>query len=224
MWHAVRRRQGSGRPVTDPAHQVVVQVLSNARSVDENVDADLAQMPGRPDAGQHEQMRGADGARAHHHLAIHFDPMNDVPDGVVGAAAPEIVEHQPVDVGVGHDREIFSSEVGAQVGVRGALPPSVDHVHLGPGDSFGDRAVAIVGDRIAGFHCCLEPCARQWVRIGRRGDQHRPDRPAHPAVTPHRGLASAQKRQQRLIVPPGGAQRFPAVVARLDGRAGGSFR
>jgi hypothetical protein len=87
MWHAVRRRQGSGRPATDPAHQVVVQVLSYPRSIDENVDADLAQMPGRPDAGQHEQMRGADGARAHHHLAIHFGPMNDVPDGVVGAAA-----------------------------------------------------------------------------------------------------------------------------------------
>ena len=47
---------------------MVLQVLPDAGEVGDRVDAQGAQLPGRADPGQQEQLRRADRARAHDHL------------------------------------------------------------------------------------------------------------------------------------------------------------
>jgi hypothetical protein len=63
--------------------EMVLQVLPDWQ-VDQRRDAELAQMPGRPNAGQHQDLRRAEGAARHDHL-----PGGG---GAVQAAAPEIFD------------------------------------------------------------------------------------------------------------------------------------
>ncbi|KAG0923995.1 hypothetical protein G6F32_014075 [Rhizopus arrhizus] len=55
--------------VDEPDLQVVLQVLADARQIPHHADAELPQQRGRPDAGQLQQLRRLQRARAQHHFA-----------------------------------------------------------------------------------------------------------------------------------------------------------
>ena len=63
---AAGQRLGCG--VAGQGDGVVLEVVPDAGQVGDRVDAEVAQLPGRADAGQQEQVRRADRARAHDHL------------------------------------------------------------------------------------------------------------------------------------------------------------
>jgi len=79
-----RRHRLQGLPLHE-ALGVVLQVLPHSRGVDDDLDADLAQVLGRPDAREHQQLRPVDGPRREDHLAAggHVDRV----PGVRGAQA-----------------------------------------------------------------------------------------------------------------------------------------
>ncbi len=66
--HLAMEGAGLAPPKEHVGAQVVLQVLAD-RQIDQRRDAELAQMRGRPDARQHEQLRRVERAGAHDHLA-----------------------------------------------------------------------------------------------------------------------------------------------------------
>ena len=75
---------------------MVLEVLSDSGQVGHRLDAQGAQLPGRADAGQHEQLRGADRARAHDDLPSVVRPGWHAVAEVADAGAAAVPTCRPV--------------------------------------------------------------------------------------------------------------------------------
>lgn len=73
VWHPVRHRQRLGRRVTDPADQVVVQVLADTGNIGNDVNPVVAQMCRRSNTRAHQQLRRPYRPRANDDLALDLD-------------------------------------------------------------------------------------------------------------------------------------------------------
>ena len=108
---------------------MVHQVGADVRAVERDVDADLAQMVGRPDARQHQDLRRADRAGAEQHLAL----------GAHGLLPAAAVAQHDADGAVALQRDAGDVDAGADLEVRAILG--------GPQVGVGRRPAAAVALR-----------------------------------------------------------------------------
>ena len=101
---------------------VVLEVLPDPGQVGDRADAQGAQLPGRADPGQQEQLRGADRARAHDHLPagvrLRRYPVAEVAD----PGAPAVPHVQAGGQAAGLHGQVAAVQDGPQVGAVRADP------------------------------------------------------------------------------------------------------
>ena len=86
--------------------QMVLQILAD-RQIDDRLDAHLAQMRGRADAGQHQQLRRVEGAAGEDHLALGVDrDASPLSLTIFDAGRARALHHHAGRMRAGLDREI----------------------------------------------------------------------------------------------------------------------
>ncbi len=125
------------------------------------------------------------------------------------------VEHQPPNPRVRDHREIRAVHGGLEIRVGGALPTAVDDVRLRRGDAFDQCAVAVFRPGVACLEGGLVPGQRERPWEAGPANDHRTIGAPDGGITALGALGSPQVGQHRVVVPSGGAQCFPGVVARL---------
>ena len=192
--------------------QMVVQVLADARQVDRRRDADRAQVIGRTDAGEHQELRRAEGAGADDHLARGEGLAGLAAHGVGQAEGPPLVEQHPLAERAGPDGQRGVRRDTPQVGPgRGGAQAALD-VHVEAAEALLPRAVDVAGRREAGLAAGLEEGPAERVELGLAAD---PDRPLAAAVAVGAGRESLQALEvgQHLVVAPAAAAALgPALV------------
>ena len=128
---------------------MVLQVLPDTGEVGDQADAQVAQLPGRADAGQQEQLRRADRARAHDHLTSGVRRDRGAAGQVPDARAPAMLYVQAGDQAAGLDCEVGAVPGGCQVGIGRADPLPDGDSQVGPGHPFLAGAAEISGHRVA---------------------------------------------------------------------------
>jgi hypothetical protein len=78
--------------VDQAAHRMVVQVRADTGQVRNDLDTEAPQLIGRPDPGQHQQLRRTDGARGEHDLPPTVCDERLVPDAVLDSPAAVVVQ------------------------------------------------------------------------------------------------------------------------------------
>ena len=119
------RVQVGGAP-GEPADRhvrVVLQALPHAGQVDGDGDAVLAQLRGRADAGQQQQLRAVHRAAGQHHLPLGPDGHLVAAVPVDHAGGPAPVDHDPGDRRVGQHGQVGPAQRRPQVRVRGRPAP-----------------------------------------------------------------------------------------------------
>ena len=136
---------GHLRGPPDGGHdRVIGQVRAHAGAVHDHADTDLAQVVGGPDAGQHEQLRAADGAGAQDDLALDVGGLLDAALQVPHPGGPAALHHDLGDARVGLDLKVGPRHGRAQVGVRGGAPAAILLGHLVEAAPVLLRAVEVV--------------------------------------------------------------------------------
>ena len=126
--------------------EMVVQVLADPGQVGDDVDPDRAQMLGRPDSGEQEQLRGTDRAAADDDLIG-----MRAAGGPFDADAARAVEEQALCGRAGHDLETLVGLDGTDVRRRGAVTDAVLDRVLHERDAVLRRAVVVPVQRDATF-------------------------------------------------------------------------
>ena len=128
------RRERAGRLPDDQALRVVAQVAAHAGGVGHHLDAEPAQVPGRTDAGQHQQPRRVDRPAAHDHLAARGDvrQLAVLPPGGDPGGAPALAERDPQRPGSGQHVEV--------------VPPAHDRVQVGDRRRGADAGLRVVAE------------------------------------------------------------------------------
>jgi hypothetical protein len=121
---------------------VIDQVGAHRRHVGDHVDAVLAQVVGGADAGQHEQLGRAEGARGEDHLGAGPDGLLNAVGAIGHPGRPAALDDQAAGERVGDDLEV--GRLGGQVGVVNALPTAVDLGHLVEADAFLLGSVEVI--------------------------------------------------------------------------------
>ncbi len=85
--------------------EVVLQIATDARTIDERIDPELLQIVGRTDAGAQQHRGGMNRARAHDHLA-RVDVLDLAGALDRHAVDPAAADPQRGDAGPRHDREV----------------------------------------------------------------------------------------------------------------------
>ena len=96
---------------------MVLEILSHIQLIQDHGYAKSAQMIRR--RREHRQLRGVDGTRAHDHLTLGQDPVDNPLFDVLDADGPGAVEQHPQGEGIDDDSEIFPCPCGADVRVGG---------------------------------------------------------------------------------------------------------
>jgi hypothetical protein len=131
--------------------EVVLQVLAHAGQVVHHVDAERAQLVGRSDPRDLQQLGRVDGPAAEHHLARpHRAPAAPGP-GVLDAHRAPALEQDPRGQGERLDLEVGTAHHRVQVGPRGRQPAPVVHVAVEGREALLAVAVDVLGERIAGL-------------------------------------------------------------------------
>ena len=152
--------------VLDVDLEVVLEVLTDAGQVVDQVDAEAGKVVLVADAGELEQLRGVDGAAAQDHLAR---------GDAAGPAGAEIVDADgalALEPDAGAERERVDGQVlavphGVQVGPRGREAAAAVHVAVEAGETLLAVAVDVVGEVVARLLHGLEERAEE--RVGRPG-------------------------------------------------------
>mmetsp|Transcript_23166 Transcript_23166/g.57224 ORF Transcript_23166/g.57224 Transcript_23166/m.57224 type:complete len:342 (+) Transcript_23166:1136-2161(+) len=150
---------------------MVVEVRPDARYVCTALDAVGLQMGAPTDAGQHQHVRRAHGARTQHNLPIgvrtHLPPATIPVDDARGDAA---VEHHALHQGLGHHRQVWTVAHRIQIATGGAPALAVVGRLVKHAEAFLLRSILVVRVRVAELLARLEERQRQWV--GRGGAMH----------------------------------------------------
>ncbi len=133
---------GGGHAVGHRHEHVVVQVVAD-RQVGDHVDAVLAQVGGRADAGQHQQLGRAVDARAQDHLAAGRDRAAAVPGDDLDPGGAAAGDDDPGDAGAGGDGEVRQAVV-VQVADGGAVAQAAAGVLLEDRHALLGLAVVVV--------------------------------------------------------------------------------
>ena len=97
------------RAVEHPGHvgrEVIVEVFADTGKVMHHGNADLLQVPCRTDAGEHEKLGRADGARGDDHFARRLDAFDRVAIDDLDALGAAVLHDDAVDRDAGADGEV----------------------------------------------------------------------------------------------------------------------
>ena len=152
--------------------RVVVQVGTDTGQVTNHRDAVLAQVIRRPDAREHEQLRGPEGTGTEHDLApgleheLLWHTSAALPaqlhTGGAHLAITHLGEH-PGSQAVGEHLQVAAAQVRGDIGLGGTEALAVAVGHLIDTDAFLLRTVEIVVDRVAGLATCLQEVRQERV-------------------------------------------------------------
>jgi hypothetical protein len=205
-------------------HWMVRQVGADARAVRQHVDAHLDQVVGRPDAGQHQQLRAVDRAAGHDDLGAGLGAGHLTVPQVTHAGGPAAFDDDLRDQGVGEHREVRLGHGRVQVGGGGRAPPAVPLGQLVPAHAVLARPVeVIVGHRSLLLRRGDERRASRGL-VPRVGDAQRTARAVIGGRAARVILGPAEVGHQVLIAPAGAAVLVPpagevvAAAADVDHR------
>ena len=136
--------------------QVVLQVLPDTRQVGQHVDAVLLQLGGLADTGEHEDLRGSDGAGGEDHLALGADHL--LPPALVEIGNPDrppAFDHHPGDVRPRDDLQVRALLDRIEIGHRRRAAPTLAGRQLEVADPFLFGAVVV---RVVGVAGILRGC------------------------------------------------------------------
>jgi len=126
---------GSHRPAADD--RMVLEVLTDARQVLRNGDAEIAELSPVADARQHQDLRRVNGTRGQHNLTGSFDRTNLVLPLELHARHPAALHRQTIDVGTCQHRQVGLVHDGIQILRRQIAPAAVSDANVGDGGAAG---------------------------------------------------------------------------------------
>ena len=192
--------------VEDDRHdRVVVQVGTHARERDPDVDVVFAEVLGRADAREHQQLRRVHGAAAQDHLAAGSG-------GVLGAALRErdsrgavTVELDPTGRRLQRHREVGAGAGRLDVRLIGrpAAPALAGHLVQARALLLGPVEIAVA--RHTELDCAVDPIGHQRVRVHAVLDGERAVGAVVAVVETGVALGLDEVRQHIVVRPAGGA-------------------
>ncbi len=126
--------------------EMVLQVLAD-RQIDERGDADRAQMIGRADAGEHQNLRRVEGAAAEDDFALGIGVQRLAALFIVHAGGPVALHRDARDMGPHLDRKILPLHRRMEIADRGRAALAVADRILGAAEALPRAAVVVAGDR-----------------------------------------------------------------------------
>jgi hypothetical protein len=199
---------------------MVLQVLPD-RQVDESGDADRAQIPGRPDAGEHQDLRGTEGAARHDDLPGRVGTVQAAAFEIFDAPGGGVLDDDPRHQRAGLDAQVLARHRRPQKGRGGGGAPAVADGVLAAPESLLAGGVVVLRVRNAAGLGGLDPgrvervCGPGEFRAERTGA-------AAPGVfAPREGLAPLEIGQHVRIGPAGRTLLRPAIeIGRIAARIG----
>ncbi len=191
------------------------------RQVDHRRDADLAQMSGRPDSGEHQDLRRAEGAARHDHFPGGIDAVQPAAFEIFDALGRGAAEYDPRHQRAGLDAQVLARHRRPQERRGGGGAPAVADGILAAPESLLGGGVVVRRIRDAGRLGGLDPCRVQ--RIGGSGEfgTERAGAPAPGVFAAREGFAAPEIGQHVRIGPAGRALLRPAVeIGRITARVG----
>jgi hypothetical protein len=199
--------------VDDGDGQVVLEVAADAGPVRDHLDAVLGGVVRGADAGEHEQLRGVDGAATEDDLRLGFDLGPVAALLVLDAGGPPAVEQHPRHPRARLGGQLRPAKRRLQVGVGGAVALPVLPGHLVEAHPFLFAAVDVLGPGESDLHRRLDERLRELVGRALVGDVQRPTRPVELGVAvDFVVLGPLEVREQLLVSPPLVAVVGPVVV------------
>ena len=126
--------------------EVVLQVGADARAVGDDLDAVLAKLLRRPDAGEHQKLRRVDRRRGDDDLLARAHRLDAAPAAELNADRAAAVEEDPLGARAGSERHVRALQRRAEIGVRGRPAPALPHRHLHRPKALLLRAVVVGGE------------------------------------------------------------------------------
>jgi hypothetical protein len=129
---------------------MLLQILADARQVLDHVDADRAEVVGGADPRQHQQLRGAVGARRQDDFPVGADLLELALSHIFDADRPAALDQDAHRLGMGEDGEVGPRlHRRMQIGASRAGAPASVGGDLHPADAFLLGTVVIEADRQA---------------------------------------------------------------------------
>ncbi len=123
---------------------MVLEVLADARQVGDDADPMLAQLRGRADPGEQQQLWRAECAGGEDRLLARRGHPGAAPLAVAHAGGAAAVDLDAEHLGARNDVEVVAAERRAQVGVGGAPAAAAPLGHL------GERGAVLLGPVVVG--------------------------------------------------------------------------
>ena len=176
---------------------MIVQVFAHTRQIRDDLDVQVTQVVRRPEAAQHHQLSGADGARAQHHFGGFGTELLSA-NGVFDAGGPVSVEHHALHQGIRDHVEVGAR---AQVGVRSALPGPRDDVQVDPADTLLQAAADVRRTPVSYLCGRIHERRRRRMLLLCRGDLQRAADAAQRRIPSGSVLTALEERQQVVELP-----------------------
>ena len=203
---------------------MVLQVLAHARKIVAHLDAVVTQMRRRADAGEHQELRRAEGARAQDDGPGGAGARPPAPAAILDADGALAVEQQPENLRVGQDAEIGAAPRRPQIGPRGAVPPAPALGGLHEADADLGRRIDVGHAPHAGVDAGLEERDRERVHRADVRDRERPAGAATGVGAVLKILQAAEIGQNALENPNRGSRAPPSRYNLPDCRGHRTWR
>ena len=207
--------------VLDEGPEVILEIPAHAGKRVARGDSELAELVGRTDAREHQQLRGLVGAHAHQHLPFHPDLAALTARQVLDAHRPIAFQQYPGGARPGEHLQVGAAARGTEVGV-GAGAAAERAMRMGVLDareSFLAGAVVVGGAPVAERFARLEKCVVERVLEAspRSLERAAPAPVAVPAFLP---ILGALEEGEDVVVGPAIATELTpfVVVSRVSAR------
>ena len=193
---------------------MVLQVAADAGDVEQRPDAERAEVIGRADARQHQQLRRVHRAAAQDDLALGARDLVPAVDEVAHAHGVVLVEDDALDQRVGDDVDVVlvALDRGPQVGAGGAPALLVLLRDLVVADALLGGAVEVRDPLVAGLLGGLHEGFADLGRIGLVGDVQRAAGAVEVVAAALVVLGLLEVRQHVVVAPALVAELAPVVV------------
>ena len=153
---------------------MVLEVLAHAGQVGDHRNAELPQLLGRADAGEHQQLRRGEGAGGEDRLALGHGHLLATAAAVADSARAAVADLDAEHLGPGDNAEVLATRCRSQICVSGAPAPAVALGHLGERGAVLLVTVVVGDARDAGLRAGVEELAGEPARRALVLDPQRP--------------------------------------------------